>query len=119
VFQAVGQGVPPRPRDLTRATGRSRDAVRRALKRLTALFGPPEGWKLADLEEAEASARARWNRRRLLFAWERALYRERLGRRGEGGEAGEKRPPEPEGGKTAQRAHVGESAATRAPPVHA
>jgi hypothetical protein len=73
---------------------------------------------LADLEEAEASARARWNRRRLLFAWERALYRERLGRRGEGGEEREERPPEPEGGKPARSAQVGE-AATRAPPVHA
>jgi len=118
VFRAVSEGVPPRPRDLMEATGRSRDAVRRALKRLTALFGPPESWKVADLEEAEASARARWNRRRLLFAWERALYRERLGRRGEGGEEGEKRPPEPEEGKPAQSAQVGE-AATRAPPVHA
>jgi hypothetical protein len=119
VFRAVNEGVPPRPRDLMEATGRSRDAVRRALKRLTALFGPPESWKVADLEEAEASARARWNRRRLLFAWERALYRERLGRRGEGGEEGEKRPLEPEEGKPVQSAQVGENAATRAPPVHA
>jgi hypothetical protein len=101
------------------ATGRSRDAVRRALKRLTALFGPPEGWNVADLEEAEASARARWNRRRLLFAWERALYRERLGRRVEGGEGREKRPPEPEEGKPVQSAQVGGKAATRAPPAHA
>jgi hypothetical protein len=119
VFRAVNEGVPPRPRDLMEATGRSRDAVRRALKRLTALFGPPEKWNVADLEEAEASARARWNRRRLLFAWERALYRERLGRRGEGGEEREKRPPEPEEGKPARSAQVGGKAATRAPPVHA
>jgi hypothetical protein len=119
VFRAVNEGVPPRPRDLMEATGRSRDAVRRALKRLTALFGPPERWEVADLEQAEASARARWNRRRLLFAWERALYRERLGRRGEGGEEREKRPPEPEEGKPVQSAQVGENAATRAPPVHA
>jgi hypothetical protein len=100
------------------ATGRSRDAVRRALKRLTALFGPPENWKVADLEEAEASARARWNRRKLLFAWERALYRERLGRRVEEGEEREKKPLDPEEGKPAQSAQVGENAATRAPPAH-
>jgi hypothetical protein len=80
---------------------------------------PPGEVEVADLEEAEASARARWNRRRLLFAWERALYRERLGRRGEGGEEREKRPPEPEEGKPARSAQVGGKAATRAPPVHA
>ena len=118
VYRAVLEGVRPRPKDLAQATGLHRDTARRALKRLVAVLGPPERWLEADLEAAERPARERWRRRRLLFAWERALYREGLGR---GGEEAEK-PEKPEKGEErtgTQNVLASGPATPRAPPTPA